>query len=92
MTMYKKLDCICGHEELTHHYVMHAGGYDSDDMCSKNCLCEAYDASGKNPDVYNIICPRCHLSWMNKIINETVYFCYACSFILFESQIKILLK
>ena len=40
------------------------------------------------PQVVNLICPRCKLTWMNKNGNENFYFCYACSFILFDRQVE----
>jgi len=44
------------------------------------------------PEVYNIICPCCRLTWLNKIENEPTYFCYACTYIMFEKQIVEFLK
>jgi hypothetical protein len=46
------------------------------------------DVEITQPQIINIICPRCKLTWMNKSGNERFYFCYACSFILFDKQIQ----
>lgn len=39
------------------------------------------------PKIINIICPQCRKTWMCKY-DERTYFCYACSHILFERQVK----
>lgn len=44
------------------------------------------------PEIFNIICPRCRLTWLNKIDNEPTYFCYACNYVMFERQIEEILK
>lgn len=40
------------------------------------------------PEIENLICPTCKLTWMCKNGNEKFYFCYACSFILFDKQVE----
>ncbi len=39
------------------------------------------------PQILNQICPRCRLTWLNKIEDEPTYFCYACQYIMLEKQI-----
>lgn len=41
-----------------------------------------------HPKIHNLICPRCRLTWMNKNGQDKFYFCYACSFILFDRQVE----
>ena len=40
------------------------------------------------PQIVNLICPRCRLTWLCKLKNEPTYFCYACNYIMFEKQIE----
>ncbi|MGH7974950.1 MAG: hypothetical protein ACREBR_05450 [bacterium] len=40
------------------------------------------------PSIVNFMCPKCRLTWMCKNGNERFYFCYACSFILFDRQVE----
>jgi hypothetical protein len=40
------------------------------------------------PQVVNLICPRCRLTWMNRNAEGKFYFCCACSFILFDRQVE----
>ena len=40
------------------------------------------------PQIENVICPRCTLTWMCKNGGDKFYFCYNCSFILFDRQVK----
>jgi hypothetical protein len=40
------------------------------------------------PEIVNLICPRCRLTWMNRNVEGRFYFCYACQFILFDKQMK----
>jgi hypothetical protein len=42
------------------------------------------------PQVINLICPRCRLTWMNKNGKDRFYFCYHCTFILFDRQVEAL--
>ena len=44
------------------------------------------------PEIYNLICPKCRLTWMNKNGEDRFYFCYACSFILFDRQVEEIIK
>ena len=79
MNMYKKLDCICGHD-----YDSHFTGYLK--ICGiPKCKCEAYDAAGHNPELENVLCPRCRLARLEK--TERTYWCYACQYVMLESQV-----
>jgi len=40
------------------------------------------------PQIKNIVCPQCKLTWMNKNAEGDFYFCYACSFTLFSKQVE----
>jgi len=40
------------------------------------------------PKIVNLICPKCRLTWMCKNGSDKFYFCYACSFILFDKQVE----
>lgn len=44
------------------------------------------------PEVYNLICPKCRLTWMCKNGEDRFLFCYACSFILFDKQVEEIVK
>lgn len=77
MTMYKKLDCTCGHS-----YEQHASG------CNPFCWeydCLQYDPAGHNPELENILCPRCRLIRLEKI--DRTYVCVACQYVMLESQV-----
>lgn len=79
--MYKKLDCICGHEHFQH---MYCRGY-ALDACW--CSCNHYDPAGHNPELENVLCPACRKVRMEKS-KDSIYYCVICSFTLFDWQIK----
>lgn len=76
--MYRKLDCECGH------------GYDchiDEKFCGKGiCDCKAYDPAGHNPELENVLCPRCRLARLEKP-SEKTYMCPACQYVMLESQV-----
>lgn len=77
MTMYKKLDCICNHD-----YSKHIGG---DNKLCLSCLCSQYDPAGHNPELENVLCPRCSLVRLEK--TDRLYWCYACQYVMLERQV-----
>jgi hypothetical protein len=85
MNMYKKLDCICGHPAVEHQFK--DGSFtpcylwDREDTCS----CEVYDPAGHNPELENVLCPRCRLVRLEKV--ERHYICIACQYVMLESQV-----
>ena len=79
MSMYKKLNCICKHSEDSHRLLN--GSYDH---CLE-CPCQMYDPAGHNPELENILCPRCRLVRLEKI--ERHYICIACQYVMLESQV-----
>ena len=79
MNMYRKLDCTCGHEHSQHIYCR---GYGLD-ACW--CSCNHYDAAGHNPELENVLCPRCRLVRLEKV--ERHYICIACQYVMLESQV-----
>jgi hypothetical protein len=42
------------------------------------------------PQIVNIICPQCGLTWMNRNVEGKFYFCYNCQFVLFDKQVEAL--
>lgn len=40
------------------------------------------------PQVENIMCPQCRLTWLNRNAEGRLYFCYCCQFILFDKQVE----
>lgn len=87
MTIYKKLDCVCGHDWLTHSsYVKNGPCYSKEiEFPLPVCPCTSYDPAGCNPELERIMCPQCRLTNMEK--KDTLYYCVACSFTLFERQV-----
>lgn len=77
--MYKKLDCTCGHEYMQHEYNK---GY-SLDSCW--CACIHYDPAGHNPELENVLCPRCRLVRLERV--DRHYICIACQYVMLESQV-----
>lgn len=77
MSLYKKLDCTCGH------------GYDChiDSLyCGKGiCNCKMYDPVGHNPELENVLCPKCKLTHLEKL--NAQYICVLCYHVMSESQI-----
>ena len=80
MTMYKKLDCECGHGYNAHNLADYKWG----PLCSE-CLCNKYDPAGHNPELENVLCPKCRLVRLEKI--DRTYRCIACQYVMLESQI-----
>ncbi len=76
---YKKLDCECRHS------------FDRHIPKCNTCFCETYDPAGHNPELINILCPRCKLLRLEKFDRRT-YHCIACQYIMLESQILKLIK
>jgi predicted DNA-binding helix-hairpin-helix protein len=79
MNMYKKLDCECKHDYRSHLTI--AGRETS---CIE-CYCSEYDPVGHNPELENILCPRCRLLRLEKA--DRIYVCYACQYVMLESQV-----
>jgi hypothetical protein len=73
MIMYKKLDCECGHE-----YYRHSS------KCN-TCFCEVYNPAGHNPELENVLCPRCKLVRLERV--DRHYICVACQYVMLESQV-----
>jgi len=82
MSMYKKLDCTCGHEYARHEL---AWGSKAELCVQGLCLCLEYDPAGHNPELENILCPRCRLVRLEK--TDRHYICVACSYVMLESQV-----
>ena len=83
MNMYRKLDCTCGHS-----YVSHFIGWNIDGLMGcgiQKCVCKEYDAAGHNPELENVLCPRCRLVRLEKV--ERHYICIACQYVMLESQV-----
>jgi transposase-like protein len=40
------------------------------------------------PQIINVVCPHCSLTWMSKSEFSTEYFCCHCGFILIEEQAR----
>jgi hypothetical protein len=40
------------------------------------------------PQIINLKCPQCTLTWMNRNVEGKFYFCYACQYILLDKQIE----
>jgi hypothetical protein len=77
--MYKKLDCTCKHS------------YDShlrreEPLECEECFCTWYDPAGHNPELENVLCPRCSLVRLEK--TDRTYWCYACQYVMFEWQVR----
>ena len=79
--MYKKLDCECGHTNEEHHDDANGA------QCRvKSCACPWYDPAGHNPELENVLCPRCRLARLEKPADKT-YVCPACQYVMLESQV-----
>ena len=87
MNMYKKLNCECGHSyddhsEYAQNPCIHkpmAGEY------PLGCFCTKYDPAGHNPELENVLCPRCRLVRLERI--DRHYICIACQYVMLESQV-----
>jgi hypothetical protein len=88
MNMYRKLDCTCGHTYMDH------SRYSEDDPCLHDpmageyplgCFCIKYDPAGHNPELENVLCPRCRLVRLEKV--DLTYRCIACQYVMLESQV-----
>ena len=40
------------------------------------------------PQIINLVCPQCRLTWLNSNIEGHFYFCFACGIILLDRQVK----
>lgn len=74
MSLTKKVTCECKHDFINH-------GPD----CAR-CLCNTYDPAGHNPELENVLCPRCRLARLEKFEDRT-YICVACRYVMLESQV-----
>lgn len=85
--MYKKLDCECQHS-----YSEHSTGSGVEPCIAKLemypfvCGCTNYDPAGHNPELENVLCPRCRLARLEKPSAKT-YICPACQYVMLESQV-----
>lgn len=79
--MYRKLDCECKHTYEEHSTT------DARVCTGALCPCAAYDPAGHNPELYNILCPRCRKVRLEKAYART-YACPVCTYIMFEKQVK----
>ena len=84
--MYKKLDCVCGH--IYEEHVMHDPMliFLAEMSSGVNCMCPKYDPAGHNPELENVLCPRCRLARLEKPAEKT-YVCLACQYVMLESQV-----
>ena len=81
MNMYKKLDCECGHG-----YDCHIFEWGPEGFCGKGlCHCNKYDPAGHNPELENVLCPRCRLVRLERV--DRHYICIACQYVMLESQV-----
>lgn len=89
MSLYKKLDCTCGHE-----YKLHLNSDGKECSClaidiTKNDYyadkCHKYNPAGHNPELENILCPNCKLIHLEKI--DKHYICLSCQFDITEAQV-----
>lgn len=88
MNLYRKLDCVCGHEYDTH------SSYGENKPCySKEiqsplpvCPCTKYDPAGHNPELENVLCPQCRLARLENS-SDKIYMCPQCQHVMFESQV-----
>lgn len=76
--MHRKLDCEC-----THSYDSHLR---RDVLECEECPCTAYDPAGHNPELENILCPRCRKVRLEKPYPRT-YMCQICNYVMFEKQV-----
>ena len=76
--MYKKLDCDCEHTFEEHNN-------DTFDARCGGCDCQDYSPAGHNPELENVLCPRCSLVRLEK--TDRTYWCYACQYVMLESQV-----
>jgi len=81
MTLYRKLDCECTHSHSVHHD--DANGSQCQEL---GCACTAYDPAGHNPEIENVLCPRCRLARLEKPAEKT-YMCPQCQYVMLESQV-----
>lgn len=79
--MYRKLDCECKHTHDEHSTT------DAQVCTVALCPCTVYDPAGHNPELYNILCPRCRKVRLEKAYART-YACPVCTYIMFEKQVK----
>jgi hypothetical protein len=87
MIMYRKLDCICGHPYGFHsdYSVVRLPCIHKIDKYPFVCLCINYDPAGHNPELENVLCPRCRLVRLEKV--DRHYICIACQYVMLESQV-----
>lgn len=85
MTMYKKLDCVCSHRYSDHSEYAQRPCIGKIEKYPYVCLCYSYDPVGHNPELENVLCPRCSLVRLEKI--DRHYICIACSYVMLESQV-----
>lgn len=84
MNMYKKLNCVCNHGFDCHIFEPE---YEQQGFCGKGiCNCLSYDPTGHNPELENVLCPKCRLARMERS-KDSIYYCVVCNFILFERQV-----
>lgn len=76
--MYRKLDCECKHSHDSH--------LRRDTFECEQCSCSAYDPAGHNPEIENVLCPRCRLARLEKPAEKT-YMCPQCQYVMLESQV-----
>jgi len=79
ITMYRKLDCECKHTFAEHNN-------DIFDARCNGCECVDYNPAGHNPEIENVLCPRCRLARLEKPSDKT-YICPACQYVMLESQV-----
>lgn len=82
MSLYKKVNCTCGHEYARHTFNIY-GDNPEEDGC--DCSCLKYEAAGHNPELENVLCPDCHL--VDLIRRKKLYVCVACGYSLPEKEV-----
>lgn len=79
--MNKKLACECKHTYSDH-------PANEGRVCAVPlCGCSEYDPAGHNPELENVLCPRCRLLRLERFDKRT-YVCIACNYIMLEKQVK----
>ena len=72
MILYKKVNCVCGQS-----YEVHM-------RFPVDCL--RYDPAGHNPELENVLCPKCRLLRLEKLDDRT-YICIACQYVMLDYQV-----
>ena len=85
MNMYRKLNCVCTHTYEDHSEYAQSPCERKTEKYPYVCTCYSYDPAGHNPELENILCPKCRALRMEK--TDRIYICPACQYVLLESQV-----